>query len=176
MEFQQLASDALADAVDGLLQGATADSRPGLSPGNDAESRLRFVAVIGFAGTEVRGTLGIAANEEGLAAVRGIFGAPEADTSDGDCLGEFANLVLGQVKRSWAARGVGITLSTPLILRGLELEVCNDIKGGQRFEHEVRFGESRVTAWLDTQLPWGSEVRLSAPTAPAIAEGEALIF
>ncbi|MEL6715067.1 MAG: chemotaxis protein CheX, partial [Planctomycetota bacterium] len=171
--FDSLTRDAVGEAVRDLVPQARADV--------DASGALTAVAVIGFAGDEVRGTLGLAASRPGLARVAREAGVdPDDPLAAHDSLGELANFVVGHVKRCWARRGVHATLSTPLTLRGVAIEVC----GAERCANGTgafvmalsNAEETGIHVWLDYHCP-REVVLLEDDSIEQVADqGDALFF
>ncbi|MEL6430534.1 MAG: chemotaxis protein CheX [Planctomycetota bacterium] len=148
--FDSLTRRAVGEAVRDLV--------PPAEPGVDASGALTAVAVIGFAGHEVRGTLGLAASRPGLARVAREAGVdPDDALAAHDSLGELANLIVGHVKRCWSRRGVHATLSTPLSLRGLAIEVCGTERdpssAGAFVVAPSNAEETGIHVWLDYHCP-----------------------
>ncbi len=174
MKLHELAQSSLEDVCKTLLPAAP-ESAPA-----DEEPALCRAAVIGFAGDKVRGTLGVATSQAGLNRV--LANAGLGDDAAGcersraeDSLAELSNLLLGAIKRAWLRRGVHITLSTPLVIRGLAIEVC----GGENnnwFATEASNGGDRITAWMDVNCDKNHEVPDEDTQDDEIAEGEALLF
>lgn len=124
-------------------------------PAPRSRGRIGFACsgVIGFAGETIRGTLGIAATDEGARRLLRSMVGPDADpTACADALGELANMVLGDLKRTWVRRGVDIACSLPVLVRGTVLDVV-----GRSDATWSQFGSlgahDDYTAWLDIQVP-----------------------
>lgn len=174
MKLQQLANASLTDACKSLVPNAPSDSAA------DGDPALCRAAVIGFAGDEVRGTLGVATSQSGLLRVLRHSGAEEEGQEGNrsraeDSLAELSNLLLGAVKRAWLRRGVHITVSTPLVIRGLAIEVC----GGEHnnwFACESNSGDNCLTAWMDVSCDDDCEVPDEDSESDQLSEGEALLF
>ncbi len=166
MNIQELATTSLTAACEALLPAATIDGS-----GEGAEP-LRIAAIIGFTSDDVRGTFGVAADVRGLERVRKHMGA--GDVGAEDSLGEMANLLAGHVKRSFAACGQNVTITPPLVLRGLAIEVCGS--RGARAEFVSRSTTDRVTVWLDCDSPEGLQLQATEACGTVVGEGEALLF
>ncbi|MEO0661542.1 MAG: chemotaxis protein CheX, partial [Planctomycetota bacterium] len=90
--FDSLTHEAVGEAVRDLV--------PPVDAQNDTSGPPTAVAVIGFAGDEVRGALGLAASRSGLERVARAAGVdPDDRLAAHDSLGELANLIVGHVKR-----------------------------------------------------------------------------
>ena len=169
MQYRDLAYACLRSAVEDTL--GTDPARP-LEP--DVGS-LQIAAVIGFAGRDVRGTLGVAANREGLAQVASHFELGETSPLRDESLGEFANILLGYVKRAFGRRGIHIDVATPLVIRGLAIEV-----EGRReavwVECERCDDPSRIVAWIDSEATPELVVPDEAADHGIAERGETLFF
>lgn len=169
MHFEELARCTLEAAARDLLPSFMA---PGTRPQGEHH---RIAAVIGFSGDHLRGTFGVAANLEGLDAVRRLMGASEGPGAAEDAIGELANLIIGQLKRSWSKQGALITISTPLVVRGLAIEIC-----GLTERHwtclNLAAGERQLSLWIDAHP--GEELALGAgeDQAASLDQGQALLF
>lgn len=174
MKLAHLAQTTLDDAGRTLLPALTPDARGGES------ASLCSAAVIGFAGSQVRGTLGVATSHAGLDRVLARTG-PVDDlttcerTRAEDSLAELSNLLLGAIKRAWGRRGLEFTLSTPLVIRGLSIEICGG-ENNQWFSTDSSAGNDRITAWLDLHYDGDLEVPDHDLETDLIAEGETLLF
>jgi CheY-specific phosphatase CheX len=126
---------------------------------------LLFSGVMGFVGSNVRGTCLLAAP---LAAV--LATAP-ADARPRDWVGELANQLVGRLKLKLMARGVTIALTTPIVLSGMRLSPLprGDVQPGVL---ETKTG--RVLVWLETEVD--AEFRFGSERPVRAAEGEFLVF
>jgi len=123
--------------------------------------------VIGFAGTDLRGTL-LLAMTSGL-----LEDLSPSSASMRDWIAELSNQLLGRFKNQLLRFGTEIYATTPSVLRG---ELLTPLRprgalAGHRFE------STRGTAcvWLDTEIREGFS--LGTPAADvAQAEGESLFF
>ncbi len=169
MRFNSLARRALTEACTVLIPPA---AEQGVSTGAEG---LSIAAVIGFSGNHLRGTLGLAASASGLERVRRHLGGCETKLGAADALGELANLILGQIKREWSRYGVLVTLSTPLVMRGLAIEVCGRAEG-HWFEHLSGVGADCVTVWLDAHAEHELNVEDEPADVGLLSGGDALMF
>jgi len=169
MNFELLARQTLTDACSAHIPVVDEGAACGRS------GELCIAAVIGFSGDYLRGTLGVAASADGLERVRRHFGAPDTRLGAADALGELANLVLGQVKREWSRYGVLATLSTPLVMRGVSIEVCGQ-SDEHWYEQQSGVGADRVTVWLDAHAEDGLEVEPEPVDSGLMNGGDALMF
>ncbi|QDV09951.1 hypothetical protein Poly30_55120 [Planctomycetes bacterium Poly30] len=173
MKLAHLAQTTLDDAGRALI--------PAVPPGAKGEpAQLCRAAVIGFAGSQVRGTLGVATSQAGLDRILARTG-PSDDlatcdrTRAEDSLAELSNLLLGAIKRAWVRRGLEFTLATPLVIRGLSIEICGG-ENNQWFSTESSAGDDRVTSWLDIHYDENLEVPDHDVETDLVAEGETLLF
>lgn len=174
IQLHQLASESLDEACQALIP-------PGASQTDEArEPSLCRAAVLGFAGDQIQGTLGLAASEAGLIRVFESGGGEgpfdeEAEKRAEDSLAELSNLILGRLKRTWLRRGIEITLATPLVIRGLAIEVRGGA-GNCWTTSASEVGSDRVTAWLDLHGDESLEVSAVDIESDMVSEGETLLF
>lgn len=164
MHIQQLAEIALQEACQALL--------PAVQPQGNAVEPLCIAAVIGFAGDDLRGTFGVAANPGGLQRVHQHLGGGNGTAED--ALGEMANLLIGNLKRSFTRYGQLITISPPLVIRGINIEICGQRPTRAEFTSEAP--GDRVTVWVDCDAAGELVVQEVAGSGDVVAEGEALLF
>lgn len=177
MKLATLAQNTLDDAGRSLLPALPAAAESATA---DDAAELCRAAVLGFAGEKVRGTLGIATSAAGLARIVEHTGTSADEvtcdrTHAEDSLAELSNLLLGYIKRAWERRGLQVTMSTPLVIRGLSIEVCGD-GDNQWFSTESSVGSDRITAWLDVHYDAELEVPDEDLESDCMAEGEPLLF
>lgn len=168
MDFDLLAKDALDSACSRLVPDVEAGGIAG-------DPELCIAAIIGFAGEGLRGTLGITTTETGLRRVARSFGAHVDPRQAEDSLGELANLLLGDIKRTFTSYAVSITLATPLVVRGRAIEICGRA-GARWFETTSEEGADRLTVWLDAHVDDTLEVAAEPVENATIGSGDALLF
>lgn len=177
MEFTDLASSALDQACAEFVplpQVPEGSDRRTCEP--QGPSPLCLAAIIGFTGLHLRGTLGIAASPLGMRRLARSFDVDAEDRrASADCVGEIANLVLGHVKRTWVRHDIDITLSTPLRVGGIEIEVCGQ-KDGEWFERSLSCGEDQVHVWIDVEVQGDIPVRADSRMDQSLSGGEMLLF
>jgi hypothetical protein len=164
MQIQQLAELALQEACQSLL--------PAAQPQPSADQPLCIAAVIGFAGDALRGTFGIAADVGGLRRVHQHLGGGSGAAED--ALGEMANLLIGNLKRSFSRYGLLITISPPLVIRGIAIEICGQRPTRAELVSQAR--GDRLTVWVDCDMVGELELQEVAGGGDVVAEGEALLF
>ena len=145
-KFHQLVAASLRDAFDAMLHvPRTAEARE--------DRELRYAAMNGFAGDNLRGMLGIAAGLGPFNAFADMLGFAEPRVAH-DFFGELANLTLGHVARAWCAQGVDITLGTPLVVPGVvfDVEGCDAV---DRFDVGLDRPSGRIVAWIDVDVAPG---------------------
>lgn len=135
-------------------------------------SGVVVVAVIGFAGEHMRGSLVLRASLESVDAWRGPFDA-EKGTDVCDMLGELANMVLGRLKGKLLGEGLPILMSTPTTARGPAVILAP--AGGP--EEQLAFaGEGwRLSVRVDAAFDeaFGLE---ESPSAVAAEAGDIMLF
>ena len=131
------------------------------------------VAIIGFAGEHMRGSLVITARASSVDSWRGPFGNIDATIDVRDILGELANMVLGRVKGRLLKEGLPILMSTPTTARGPAVMLARS--GGP--EEQLGFAGDgwSVSARLDAAFDDAFGLQ-EAPTAVAAEAGDVMLF
>jgi CheY-specific phosphatase CheX len=129
---------------------------------------LDCVAVIGFTGSGIRGSLGL-----GMATALRRELAPDGSDME-DWHAEVANQLLGRLKSKLLRYGAPIDMALPMVLRGVRLELAaRDELVTYPFEHAA----GCCAAWLDVTID--PDVVLAPTNDPdmcGIPEGEAILF
>lgn len=123
------------------------------------------LAAVGFVGRQISGTLFFDASRGLLARTYPVTrpgGPAEGDLCDWS--GEFANLLLGLLKRELGERGVSIRLGTPIVAAGGRRGTYPPPVGGERLTCQFEGGGARARAWLDLTSEPLFEL---APTPPS---------
>lgn len=133
-----------------------------------ARPPLDCVAVIGFTGSGIRGSLGL-----GMAAALRRELAPEGSDVE-DWHAEIANQLLGRLKSKLLRYGAPIDMALPMVLRGVRLELVErDDLVTCPFEHATGW----CATWLDVRLdPHVALEPTNDPDMCGIPEGEAILF
>ncbi|MEO7112159.1 MAG: chemotaxis protein CheX [Polyangiaceae bacterium] len=131
------------------------------------------VAIIGFAGEHLRGSLVLTARASSVECWRGPFGNIDASADERDILGELANMVLGRLKGKLLAEGLPILMSTPTTARGPAVMLA---RSGRPEELLAFAGEgwtisARIDAAFDAAFGLQEE-----PTAVAAQAGDVMLF
>lgn len=159
----------LADCVRALFAtyGVSAQLAP-LGP-PDAPSN-HPLALVGFAGEQVRGALVFNASNGMLAHSYPMKGVVLGDDELSDWSGELANLLLGRIKRELILRGVVIQLGTPTVVSGSFLKARDSARPLRRvlcrFEAEGFWAKVR----LDLATSSGFRLLPPSPTSNAAPE------
>lgn len=131
---------------------------------------LECVAVIGFSSDVLRGALGLAISRALLdTSFEGIGNI-------NDWVGELTNQMLGRLKNLLLRYDVTLYLATPMVLRGLKLELATT---GRQQIIAVRYAasEGNLCVWLDVNTEPGLELRPSDdPDEMGMEEGALLFF
>lgn len=135
------------------------------------------VAMVGFAGPGLRGSLLVQASRELARALRPSELVSRGQPSDAclcDQMGEYANQVVGRAKNRALSWGIALAVATPIAAIGNELRVAATEAATESVWHAVpmRVG----TLLLRVDLAFDSELRLGEAMRVALSEGEALIF
>jgi len=133
-------------------------------------------AVLGFSGDELRGVVGIVSDYAVLEeSRRTLLGSVGTRGDVHDWAGELSNQLLGRLKNRLMKLGHTIHLATPMVLRGLQLEV----RGAERppIVHGFRTQHGKVWVWLDADLADGLVLdEVAAPDEGGMDEGDFMMF
>jgi hypothetical protein len=123
--------------------------------------------VIGFAGSDMRGTL-LLAMTSGL-----LEDLSPISASMRDWIAELSNQLLGRIKNQLLRFGTEIFTTTPSVLRGeLLTPLPRSALAGHRFES----ARGVASVWLDTEIRDGFSLGTPVAGDVAAAEGESLFF
>ena len=135
-----------------------------------------IVAVIGFSCADIRGALGLAMPPRIAKALHPttLAGEEPDDFAVHDWVAEMANQFLGRLKYELMKHGVTVWLTTPLVLRGLNVEASGTVRL-RRLQFE---GEHGIFAsWADLEPLQGFELNVDQDaSADAAGAGDVLIF
>lgn len=132
---------------------------------------LALGAAIGFTSTHVRGVLAIAVDEQLARNMNPVAQAGD-DGSHQDWIGELSNQLLGRLKNKLLSRGVELALSTPMIVRGTDLQLGAASSGATKVTFED--GDLSAEVWWDAEVDEG--LVLTEGEDEAHAEGDMLLF
>ena len=124
--------------------------------------------IIGFTGETLQGTIVICATQPLLDS------PPFANSSSQDWIGELANQLLGRIKNQLLKYGITIYLSTPVTMKGQNLnpEPCNKVA-----PLWLRGEAESVVVWFDVEHEGPlTLVPVASDEAPTQSEGELLLF
>lgn len=146
-----------------------------IHPGGDVPV-LDRVAVIGFMGDGVRGSLGLGISLELMqSAAAAARTASDAKLDLDDWLGEMANQLLGRLKNRLLTFGPAVGLALPMVLRGLQIEFVPDTADVWTYPFHADAGS--LCIWLDVRLSPEVELTETAdPELSAPAEGDLVVF
>jgi CheY-specific phosphatase CheX len=146
-------------------------------PVEEAPDTKRLVAVMGFSGALMRGSLTLVAPVE---LMKRAYPLPlqsdpwELDVFDWS--GEVANRLLGRIKNELAMRGVDVDPSTPRVLYAERLHAVGSMK---RTICSISFmtDDSWIEVWFDAIAAQGRAVLLAADPKRAMpSDGDVLLF
>ena len=133
-------------------------------------------AVLGFSGDLLKGVVGIVAEYPVLEESRRVLlGAVGSRGDVHDWAGELSNQLVGRLKNRLLKRGEAIHLATPMVLRGLQLEV----RGSERppVVHGYKTQHGQVWIWLDADVAPEATLDLVPETDDdALDEGGMMMF
>jgi chemotaxis protein CheX len=139
-----------------------------------ATPSLDRVAVIGFGGGGLRGSLGLGVST-GLLERIALPGREPGTRLHDDWLSEMSNQLLGRVKNRLLRHGVTIAIALPMVLRGLRVELVGASKELWAYPFDSEGGS--LCVWLDVltdpefTLAPTSDEGLDIPS-----EGELILF
>lgn len=120
----------------------------------DLQSDEKVTAVIGFAGDNFKGALGLTASTETITATlpsdlsSSLLSDDERDSQPYDWLAELANQLLGRIKGNLLPYGLEAWLSEPVVLRGLHVRLSpRPEEGIHNYSFSGKLGSLWV--WLD---------------------------
>lgn len=151
-----------------LLASCGVEVRPATS-----HPSLDRVAVIGFHGGGLRGSMGLGVSTA-LVDKIALPGREGAGLTD-DWLSEMSNQLLGRVKNRLMRHGVTISIALPMVLRGVRVELVG--AGKELWAYPFDSADGSLCVWLDVlaepdlQLAATSDEELDIPS-----EGELILF
>ena len=133
------------------------------------ENESVLSGIIGFSGDSLQGTLVLCASQTLLES--SAFG----NTSAEDWIGELANQLLGRIKNQLLGFGITIYLSTPVMMRGENLDPSYRHPGVKPIY--LCGSSDGAVIWFDFEPSEGVElVPVNGTDAPSQKEGELLLF
>jgi len=132
------------------------------------------IAVIGYAGEQVRGALVMTADEHATRAWLAAVGVPDGECAD--TLGEFSNMLLGRLKSRLLEEGCLILLTTPTTASGSSLRLS--VPPPQAQSNALVFGGPgwHVGVRLDATFEPGFQRREKRAEDRAVEAGAGLLF
>jgi CheY-specific phosphatase CheX len=163
----------LAASIIAVLGDYQIEATPRLEEEPSSGTEDIVVAIIGFAGEHMRGSLVVTARASSVECWRGPFGIIGQSADERDMLGELANMVLGRLKGKLLVEGLPILMSTPTTARGPAVMLA---RSGRPEEQLVFAGEgwsisARVDAAFDDAFGLQEET-----TAVAAQAGDVMLF
>lgn len=165
------------EAAREVFPGCGIDVGEQREPVEEAPDTKRLVAVMGFSGGLIRGSLALVAPVEVMKAAYPLpLAAQHWEFDVFDWSGEVANRLLGKIKNALAERGVEVEPSTPRVLHAERLQAVGSMR---RTICSMAFltKESWIEIWFDAIAAQGR--RLLSPPDPARIpppEGDILLF
>ncbi|HEY5962268.1 MAG TPA: chemotaxis protein CheX [Polyangiaceae bacterium] len=131
-----------------------------------------ITAILGFAGSDVAGSVALCTSTECLDAI-----AKLANTQlPADWLGELSNQLLGRFKRRLSPHGATFGLSTPVVILGERLRVVASAARKRSLVVCIASSIGRVEVWLEIEFRNGFELSAHPKEDGTLIEGEALLF
>jgi hypothetical protein len=169
--------EVVVDAARRIFPGCGIEVGEAREPQEEAPETKRLVAVMGFSGDVLRGSMALVAPME---LMRDAYPLPlksngwELDVFDWS--GEIANRLLGRIRNALAERGVEVAPSTPRVLYAERLQAVGSMR---RTICTIAFPSkaSWIEVWFDALAPEGRVVLSPAdPNRVAPPEGDVLLF
>ncbi len=143
--IQQIMSQALQTSAEGLFTHYALPLDPG-EAGN-----LNMAAVLGFSSDKVQGAVGLLATEPVVEHTFENATGVKGDRRDvEDWLGELSNQLLGRIKIELLRYDINIYLATPVVLRGVELNVGGSQEDGV-YKASFTSEKGGLCVWVDAR-------------------------
>ena len=170
--------------LDSIVQSCGEELFPwsSLSPmAEDDKANHKITAVIGFAGDNFKGALGLTASTKTIVAtlpnpVGALIYSSETKQSLDDWIAELANQLLGRIKARLIPYGIEAWLSEPVVLRGLHVCISPRLEEGVRnYSFSGKFG--LLWVWMDLRASPEFELNLVPELDEnACAPGDIMLF
>ncbi len=139
-----------------------------------ATPALDRVAVIGFGGGGLRGSLGLGVSTALLEKLA-LAGRTPGERMRDDWLAEMANQLLGRVKNRLLRHGVTIAIALPMVFRGLRVEIVG--AGQELWAYPFESPEGALSVWLDIRAdPDFVLAPMSDDALDIPSEGDLILF
>ncbi len=136
-------------------------------------------AIIGFAGTQIKGSLAISADNELIKMTHpnGPMGMPVTEDDLPDWLGELANQLLGRLKNMLLRRGVDFGITTPSVFIGKAITTIkrDAAHGYEDFLFDLK-SDHFVALTLQTIIKGDLDLSAKDESAADMTEGDTLFF
>lgn len=169
-ELQDLLDDIVVECTQSLFESI------GLSISHVANTQepSELVGIIGFAGSKLRGVVGLSMSPQ--LAARAVENATDGETPIDDWVAEAANQLLGRIKNRLLQKGVTISAALPIVLRGIEVRLAPRSAQPVRVYSFADTDESAVV-WLDLQTTGSITVTETVDAAEQpMDEGDLMLF
>ena len=130
--------------------------------------------MLGFTGSQLRGSLAISTTREFLARTRPV--PFQSDLEVRDWGAELVNQLVGRVKSRMVEYGVDLRLSTPVSIMGADLHVMFDDRGSSRDALWFSSPPGHVAVLVDVVVEPGVEFRRLPEHGLPVAEGDFVPF
>jgi hypothetical protein len=167
-ENQELAAkmgELAAQSCEELFAAYGVQLASGATMSADSDERL-YCGVVGFVGSEVRGTCLLLGNEQPMRDSQPAPGSLQ------DWVGELANQLVGRLKGKLLTRGLEIALTTPIVISGVRVQPLP-----KSLLRPTLFSApgGRIGVWLETESALQIVLDMLAP-AESAEEGNILLF
>ena len=137
--------------------------------GELVDSDLLFCGVVGFTGEQMRGTLLLATSREPLGRTTPAGG----ESSLREWIAELSNQLLGRIKNKLLVHGVKLHLSTPVVLRGVQIA---PVSRAELVPFAFSCDGGAVVVWFDAEVLNGIDLTQTVDTEGVVAEGSTTFF
>lgn len=140
-----------------------------VTEGELVDAELLFCGVVGFTGEQVRGTLLLATSKEPLG--RTTPGGGESSLRE--WIAELSNQLLGRIKNKLLVHGATLHLSTPVVLRGIQIA---PVSRAELVPFAFACDGGYVCVWFDAEVSDGVDLTQTVDTEGVVAEGSTTFF
>jgi hypothetical protein len=132
------------------------------------DAELLFCGVVGFTGEQVRGTLLLATSREPLGRT-----TPAGESSLREWIAELSNQLLGRIKNKLLVHGATLHLSTPVVLRGVQIA---PVSRAELVPFAFACDGGYVCVWFDAEVVNGIDLTKTVDAEGVVAEGSTTFF
>ena len=139
-----------------------------VTQGELLDVELLFCGVVGFTGEQMRGTLLLATSREPLGRT-----TPAVESSLREWIAELSNQLIGRIKNKLLAHNVNLLLSTPVVLRGVQIA---PVSRAELVPYAFACDGGYVCVWFDAEILNGVDLTQTVAAEGVVAEGSTTFF